>query len=118
MFPNGWPGRGLLLLRVTNASLVLSCFITNLRENVQHLSAIFLITLGILAILLLVGLWTPAVGILSALTIAPLLVQGSDDPRVLVCLIVFGISLSMLGPGAISIDAAIFGRKRLNLPDL
>lgn len=72
---------------------------------------------SILAIFLVVGLWTPVAGVLSAAAEIPLLLKGSDDPRLLICMMVLGISISMLGPGAFSIDALIFGRHRLDLPD-
>lgn len=116
-FPNGWPGRGLLLLRVTGALLQLHSFFFIRHENSQHLAEISLGISAIIAILLLVGLWTPVVGVLSAAAEIPLLIQGADDPRILICLMMLGVSISMLGPGAFSLDAMIFGRHRLDLPD-
>ena len=72
---------------------------------------------AIIAILLVLGLWTPVAGVLSAVAEIPLLFKGADDPRILICLMVLGVSISMLGPGAFSLDAVIFGRHRLDLPD-
>lgn len=117
MFPNGWPGRGLLLLRVTDGLLLLHTCIANGLGNGHHVALIPLAVSGVMAILLSVGLWTPLAGVLSAATQVPLLIQHADDPRILICLMVLGVSISMLGPGALSIDAGIFGRKRLNLPE-
>jgi len=91
--------------------------IANWHGNVHHGAGIPLAVSAVTAILLSVGLWTPVAGVLSAATEIPLFLQGADDPRVLICLIVFGISISMLGPGAFSIDAMLFGRHRLDLPD-
>lgn len=117
MFPNGWPGRGLLLLRLTDGiSLLYTCTAWWL-GNKHHLPGTLLAIVAALAILLLIGLWTPIAGALSAATVIPLLIQGADEPRILICLMGLGVSISMLGPGAISIDAAMFGRHRLELPN-
>lgn len=86
-------------------------------ENGGHVPGALLAVAAVFAILLLIGLWTPIAGALSAATVAPLLIRGADEPRILICLIALGVSISMLGPGAISIDAAMFGRHRLDLPD-
>ena len=117
MFPNGWPGKGLLLLRVTDGLLLLHICIANWHGNVHRVAGIPLAISAVTAILLSVGLWTPVAGVLSVATEVPLFVQGADDPRILICLMVFGASISMLGPGAFSIDAMLFGRQRLDLPD-
>lgn len=70
-----------------------------------------------ITILLVLGLWTPIAGVLSSAAEIPLLIKGADDPRLLICVMVLGVSISMLGPGAFSLDAVIFGRHRLDLPD-
>jgi len=85
--------------------------------NAHHLAEMSLAISAIIAILLVLGLWTPVAGVLSAVAEIPLLFQGADDPRILICLMVLGVSISMLGPGAFSLDAVIFGRHRLDLPD-
>lgn len=70
-----------------------------------------------LALLVLLGLWTPIVCVLLATSEAVLLIKQADDPRMLVCLIGINLAVAMLGPGVLSIDAARFGRYRLDLPD-
>jgi hypothetical protein len=97
--------------------LLLQSCIDNRPENAHHVAEIFSVVLAIVAVLLLAGLWTPIAGIVSSAAEVPLLVQGADDPRILICLMVLGVSVSLLGPGAFSIDALIFGRQRLDLPD-
>jgi putative oxidoreductase len=116
-FPNGWPGSGLLLLRVTGGLLLLHSCIIIWHGDVEYVAGIASVISSIIAILLVVGLWTPVAGVLFAAAEIPLLIQGVDDPRILICLMVLGVSISMLGPGAFSIDALIFGRHRLDLPD-
>jgi putative oxidoreductase len=117
MFPSGWPGGGLLLLRLTDGIFLLHTCIACWLGNGHHIPATLLAIVAALALLLLIGLWTPIAGALSAATMVPLLIQEVDEPRILICLMALGVSILMLGPGAISIDAAMFGRHRLDLPD-
>jgi putative oxidoreductase len=68
---------------------------------------------------LLVGLWTPLAGGLAALVaIAQALTRYSAiGPTTWIhgFLTVLSVSIAMLGPGAWSIDARLFGRKRFDL---
>jgi uncharacterized membrane protein YphA (DoxX/SURF4 family) len=66
---------------------------------------------------LLAGLWTPiagslvaAIGIWSAFTQA-------GDPLASVLLATIGVALALVGPGAWSLDARLFGWKRINVRD-
>ncbi|HYO81476.1 MAG TPA: hypothetical protein VES20_08755, partial [Bryobacteraceae bacterium] len=65
--------------------------------------------------LLLVGLWTPIAGTLVAITALWNSFQAAREPWGLVLLGAVGIGLAMVGPGALSIDARLFGRKRIDL---
>jgi hypothetical protein len=42
----------------------------------------------------------------------------SDDPWIPIMLAALGAALAMVGPGAWSIDARLFGRKRIDMPEL
>lgn len=117
MFPNGWPGRGLLLLRVTDGLLLLYNFGAHRHSNAHLAAYIPSAIAAVSGVLILVGLWTPVASIASVATVLLLLVKGTDDAQLILCTIALGASISMLGPGAISVDAAIFGRRRLDLPD-
>jgi len=69
--------------------------------------------------LLLVGMWTPAVGIVVAAdevwrTLAPD-VSHPAVPLLSILLAVVAASIAMLGPGAWSIDARLFGRRRFEI---
>jgi putative oxidoreductase len=80
-------------------------------------------TIGIGAgILLLVGLWTPVAGALAAIVKVWIalsrLSSHSGDPWIAVIQAVLGAVLAMVGPGAWSIDARLFGRKRIDMPEL
>jgi putative oxidoreductase len=73
------------------------------------------------AILLILGLWTPVVGALVALNelwIALSLYSSHLDGHWNhVFLAVLTAGEAMLGPGAWSIDARLFGRKRFDMAD-
>ncbi len=72
-------------------------------------------------IFLLAGLWTPVMGALTAideLLIAFSLNSSQPDNRLIhIFLAVLTAGLAMLGPGAWSIDARLFGRKRFKMGD-
>jgi uncharacterized membrane protein YphA (DoxX/SURF4 family) len=68
-----------------------------------------------LAAMLIAGLWTPIAALLLAvLEFWPMLCTRSlDVDHIVIGLIAVG--LAMLGPGAWSLDAVIFGRKRIDV---
>jgi hypothetical protein len=71
------------------------------------------------SVLLLAGLWTPATGFLVALEEAwKALSLGAalrEATSIHAFLAVLSLSVAMLGPGAWSIDARVFGRKRFDV---
>lgn len=90
-------------------------------SRLQGGAPVTLATLAILgmgaAVLLLAGLWTPVVGALAALVELCNVVSRPGDPWIYILLGTLGISLALLGPGAWSIDARLFGWKRIDLRD-
>jgi uncharacterized membrane protein YphA (DoxX/SURF4 family) len=68
------------------------------------------------AALLLVGLWTPVAGVLMAIAEFCLAFSHPTDPWMHILLGALGAALAMLGPGAWSVDARLFGRKRIQIP--
>jgi putative oxidoreductase len=121
-FPGGRPGFGLLLLRfgvgIALISFGISGFFAASREPVA-LARDFIEAAG--AILLIIGLWTPVAGALIALDelwIALSLYSSLPDGHWNhVFLAVLTAGVAMLGPGAWSIDARLFGRKRFDMAD-
>ena len=114
-FPGQWPGLGLLLLRLAQAvSSILDArlYPWGLGEGVAiAILCVELLSSGLLAI----GLWTPVAGaILAAVESIRIVLGASIDGRP-AALAVIGLSLAMLGPGSWSIDARLFGRKRIDL---
>ena len=69
------------------------------------------------AILLIAGLWTPVAGTLVALIELWKIVALPGDKWVYLFLAAMGASLSMIGPGAWSVDARRYGWKRIDPQD-
>ena len=67
-------------------------------------------------ILLIVGLWTPIVGTSVALIELGKILMLPGDRWVWLLLGTAGAALAMLGPGLFSIDARLFGWKRIEAP--
>ena len=61
--------------------------------------------------LLLAGLWTPLVGMVIALDEAWIAFSHQFAPQGHILVAALGICLAMLGPGAWSVDARLFGRR-------
>jgi uncharacterized membrane protein YphA (DoxX/SURF4 family) len=66
-------------------------------------------------VLLLAGLWTPIAGAVVALDQLWIVYGQAGNPWPHILLAALGAGLAMLGPGAWSIDARLFGRKRVNI---
>jgi putative oxidoreductase len=116
-FPNGLQGKGLLLLRLTLAGGLFGDAAMRLHDPSFTL---ILPALGeaLTGALLLVGLWTPIVALLvCALQLGMLLAtHGTIELHLLLAAI--GVCLALMGPGAWSIDARLFGRRRVDIQSL
>ena len=114
MFPNGWPGRGLLLLRILAAFFLIHDGLVNLLAPRRHEIALPVIAVAA-GMLLLVGCWTPMAGVLVVIVELWATLAKANSLRTSVVLASLGAALAMLGPGALSIDARLFGRKRIDI---
>jgi putative oxidoreductase len=111
-FANGWPGLGLLAQRVLIAVVLVSRVVAHIAKGTNSAALPELIGAG-LSIFILVGLWTPVAGALVSLTeIWDLLCRTGDSwiPSIVATL---SAALAMIGPGAWSVDARLFGRKHI-----
>jgi uncharacterized membrane protein YphA (DoxX/SURF4 family) len=61
------------------------------------------------------GLWTPVMAGLEAVAELLATVSLPSQYQAHMLLAVLSVGLAMLGPGAVSIDAGIFGRKRITV---
>jgi putative oxidoreductase len=68
---------------------------------------------GVVGILLLVGLWTPAAGTVLAILASLSALMHPADPWNCIFLGTLGAVLALVGPGAWSVDAYLFGWKRI-----
>ena len=118
-FPDGWPGFGLLLLRLGIGLRVIYIGTVSLSgkpsEPITLGQSLIAVAGGIL---LLAGLWTPIFGTLLAIdevwiALSPYHLSRRADIVIPIFLAVLSSSVAMLGPGAWSIDARLFGRRRL-----
>jgi len=70
-----------------------------------------------MGMLLVVGLWTPIVGTVAAVAAAMHAWSDPADARTYVLLAALAAALALLGPGAWSIDARLFGWRRIEIRD-
>ena len=116
-FARGWPGAGLLLLRAAAGAGLLIDAVNRLPRNPPIGSLIQCVLAAGLGILLPLGLWTPVAGALVALFEVWAAFSQAGDPWVHVLVATLGAALALLGPGAWSVDARLFGWKRIDFGD-
>ena len=81
------------------------------------LAVILTLLAAIAGILLLAGLWTPIMGVLVVLIELWNAYSQPGDPWTPILLGTLGGALALLGPGAWSVDARLFGWKRIPIGD-
>jgi uncharacterized membrane protein YphA (DoxX/SURF4 family) len=125
-FPAGFPGIGLLLLRVVvGATLVghgVLCLLSS--ERVTLLVLVSFAVLSLSGVCLLIGFLTPILSLLACLEnlgIAfswfPLqLLSPFESKLALAPVIAISAAIALLGPGAFSLDARLFGWKEIVIP--
>ena len=115
MFPGGWPGAGLLVLRAAAALPLLiggSFELRGVPHSWGHATQFIAVSDGVL---LLAGLWTPVAGVLKTVIELWIIFSSGDEVVAHLLRAMLGVSLVMLGPGAWSADARLFGRKRIDI---
>jgi putative oxidoreductase len=112
-FASGWPGIGLILMRLVVGFALVSSAGSVLLNSPAMPMTLLAVLLAAAAILLLIGLFTPIVGTLVALIESCRLFLMPADRLVYLLVATFGAALAMLGPGLWSLDARLFGWKRI-----
>lgn len=116
-FARGSPGVGLLIMRLVAGIAMVVHEVPTLRGGLPIAPAMLhALTVGA-GLLLCAGLWTPVAGALVAIIAMWNTFSQPGDPWPNIMLGTLGVALSLLGPGAWSVDAQLFGWKRIDPPD-
>ena len=115
-FAGGWPGTGLLLMRLVIGSVLVVRAGVRLWGDPPLNITITAALLLVAGFLLMLGLWTPIVGTSVAVIEAWKILTLPGDRWLWLLLATVSGALAMLGPGRWSIDARLFGWKRVEAP--
>ena len=115
-FAGGSPGIGLLILRLVLGSVLIVRASFKLWSDPPLTLTIASLILLAGAILLILGLWTPIAGTIVALVELWKILTLPGDKWVWLLLATISAAVAMLGPGLWSVDARLFGWKRVEAP--
>jgi uncharacterized membrane protein YphA (DoxX/SURF4 family) len=113
----------LLLLRTAAGCAILAQSVSCLSAAYSTWLALLFPFLGILSgVLLIAGLLTPlaSVSVIACnlgFAFAPTTIPCRPSGATLAQTIVVALSIALLGPGAISLDSRLFGRREIIIPD-
>jgi len=114
-FARGRPGLGLLMQRITAGSLIFTMITHQFWARGIGLASFLL---AVLALFMVLGLFTAISSVMAALLTVILFLFLRDTPLLVVATSAsLCVSLSMLGAGAYSLDALLFGRRRVIFPN-
>ena len=112
-FAGGWPGIGLMLMRIVAGFALGTGAASGFMTSSAVVMHIPFLVMGIAALLLVVGLYTPVVGMFVAGFESYRWFMAPQDRLVYLLIGTLGAALAMLGPGLWSIDARLFGWRRI-----
>jgi uncharacterized membrane protein YphA (DoxX/SURF4 family) len=108
---------GLLLLRIMSGLALIFSGLNSLRGRPSVGPAILDVLMTCIGLLLLAGLWTPVAGALLAIIAFWHAFTEPANSCNYVVMGTLGAALALLGPGGWSVDARLFGWKRIEIRD-
>jgi uncharacterized membrane protein YphA (DoxX/SURF4 family) len=102
-------------MRIVAGATLIAYAVSTLRSGPSTSAAILAVLTVAASLLLLVGLWTPVAGSLVAVLGLVSAVFQPEQRTAAILLAAIGSALALLGPGAWSIDARLFGWKRIDV---
>jgi uncharacterized membrane protein YphA (DoxX/SURF4 family) len=116
-FAQGPPGIGLLLIRLLVGIVDAVYGVSQFRAGLG-LGAVLVDALHVgLGLLLVLGLWTPVAGTLLALVAFADAYACPDIRWLCIGIGTMAVAIALIGPGGWSVDARLFGWKRLEIPE-
>ena len=117
MFARGTPGLGLLIMRVGAGGALLLHGIGGLASASAPVAVALNAVPVAAGTLLIAGLLTPIVAALAAIDAVWIVFSSPAEAGYYVLVGILAAAIALLGPGAWSIDARLFGLKRLEIPN-
>jgi uncharacterized membrane protein YphA (DoxX/SURF4 family) len=104
-------------MRLVTGIALIDAGVTKLWGGPPFGPTILCVIAAVAGVLLIVGLWTPVAGLLLVVIEVWKAFSHPGDPWTRILLATLSAALALLGPGAWSVDAYLFGWKRIDIRD-